>query len=158
MYNKYIFDASPLIDLFKHYYPERFPSLWKDFNTMVKDGQLMSVREVSKELEARDDDLTKWTKQNPDLFTQSHVNELKIVANIFTNKHFQLIVRNKEILSGKPVADPFIVARAKYLDAYVVTNEKYTDDNAAKLPNLCNSLDVKYINLKQFMELENWIF
>ncbi|HIP11895.1 MAG TPA: DUF4411 family protein [Arcobacter sp.] len=81
-----------------------------------------------------------------------------MVVDIFKNKHFQQIVRRKEILLGKPVADPFIVARAKYIDAYVVTNEKYTDENAAKLPNLCISLGVKYINLKEFMKLENWTF
>jgi len=51
MYNKYIFDSGPLIDLFTHYYPKRFPTLWDDFSTLVKNGQLMSVREVSKELE-----------------------------------------------------------------------------------------------------------
>lgn len=158
MYNKYIFDSGPLINLFTHYYPERFPSLWKDFNNLVNNGQLMSVREVSRELESYGDDLTKWTKGNKNLFSPPHIDELKIVLNIFEKKHFQQVVRQKEILYGKPVADPFVVARAKYIDAYVVTTEKYTDKNAAKLPNICNYLEVKHINLEQFMELENWTF
>ncbi len=158
MYNKYIFDSGPLIDLFTHYYPQRFPSLWKDFNELVRNGQLMSVREVSKELESHGDSLTKWTKKNKDLFTAPHIDELKIVVKIFEKKHFQQIVRKQEILKGKPVADPFVVARAKYLDAYVVTTEKFKGDNGVKLPNLCKYLDVKYINLEEFMDLEGWKF
>lgn len=158
MYNKYVFDSGPLIDLFTHYYPERFPSLWKDFNELVKKGQLMSVREVSKELESHGDSLTKWTKNNKELFTIPHVDELKIVVQIFEKKHFQQIVRRQEILEGKPVADPFIVARAKYIDAYVVTTEKIKGENGAKLPNICTYLDVKYINLEKFMEFEGWKF
>ena len=163
MYNKYIFDSGPLIDLFTHYYPERFPSLWEDFNTLVKNGQLMSVREVSKELESYGDSLSDWTKNNKNLFSPPHIDELKIVVEIFQKKHFQQIVRRQEILKGKPVADPFVVARAKYLDiedvdAYVVTTEKFKGDNGVKLPNLCKYLDVKYINLEEFMNIEGWRF
>ncbi|HIP11894.1 MAG TPA: DUF4411 family protein [Arcobacter sp.] len=72
MYNKYVFDSSPLIDLFKHYYPEAFPSLWGDFNEMVKNGKLMSVREVSKELGEHDDTLAEWIKKNPKIL-HSHM-------------------------------------------------------------------------------------
>jgi len=158
MYNKYIFDSGPLIDLFTHYYPERFPSLWEDFNELVRNGQLMSVREVSKELESYGDNLTKWTKDNKDLFTTPHIDELKTVVEIFKKKHFQQIVRKQEILQGKPVADPFVVARAKYLNAYVVTTEKFKGDNGVKLPNLCKYLNVEYINLEEFMNLEGWQF
>ena len=158
MYNKYIFDSGPLIDLFTHYYPKRFPTLWDDFSTLVKNGQLMSVREVSKELESYGDSLSKWTKSNTNLFSPPHIDELKIVAQIFEKKHFQQIVRRQEILKGKPVADPFVVARAKYLDAYVVTTEKFKGDNGVKLPNLCKHLDVKYINLEEFMDKEGWKF
>ena len=32
---KYVFDSDSLIDLFWHYYPERFPTLWEKFDTLV---------------------------------------------------------------------------------------------------------------------------
>lgn len=47
---KYVFDTGPLIDLFKHYYPTRFPSLWEQFHDLVSEGKLISVREVYNEI------------------------------------------------------------------------------------------------------------
>ncbi len=31
----YVFDSSPLIDLFRYYYPDRFPSLWENVTTQT---------------------------------------------------------------------------------------------------------------------------
>ena len=53
----YVFDSGPLIDLFRHYYRERFPSLWQQFDEMVEDGRITSTREVSNELEGHEDRL-----------------------------------------------------------------------------------------------------
>ncbi len=58
----YIFDSSPLVDLFRHYYPERFPSLWENFDVLVLEQRIISVREVRNELEERGDSLSKWVK------------------------------------------------------------------------------------------------
>ena len=54
----YVFDSGPLIDLFRHYYRERFPSLWQQFDEMVEDGRITSTREVSNELEGHEDRLS----------------------------------------------------------------------------------------------------
>ena len=53
----YVFDSGPLIDLFRHYYRERFPSFWQQFDEMVEDGRITSTREVSNELEGHEDRL-----------------------------------------------------------------------------------------------------
>ena len=92
---KYVFDSDSLIDLFRHYYPERFPTLWENFDALVS--------------------------------------------------------------GGKPVADPFVIARAKISGACVVTQEKKTD-NAAKIPNVCDHFGIRCINLEGFMEKESWKF
>ncbi|GAH81232.1 unnamed protein product, partial [marine sediment metagenome] len=31
----YVFDSDTLIDLFRHYYLERFPTLWQNFDNLV---------------------------------------------------------------------------------------------------------------------------
>ena len=67
------------------------------------------------------------------------------------------MIRKKERLKGKPVADPFVIARAKILNASVVTQEKKAD-NAAKIPNACEHFGIDCINLEGFMEEENWTF
>jgi len=47
----YVFDSSTLIDLFRYYYRNRFPSLWEKFDQAVKAESIISVREVFNEIE-----------------------------------------------------------------------------------------------------------
>jgi len=129
---KYVFDSDSLINLFRHYYPERFPTLWEQFDALV-------------------------LKQKNILFLESTVEELKFVSEIFQVLHFQAMIRKQERLKGKPVADPFVIARAKISGACVVTQEKKTE-NAAKIPNVCDHFGIRCINLEGFMEEENWTF
>nr|VFJ60337.1 MAG: protein of unknown function (DUF4411) [Candidatus Kentron sp. DK] len=155
----YVFDSGPLILLFRHYYPERFPSLWERFHEMVADGRITSTREVRKELEGQEDALSDWCRENRErVFVTPSAEELAIVREIFEVKHFQAMIRKKERLKGKPVADPFVIARAKFLEnGCVVTSEKMTD-NAAKIPNVCEKLKVGWTNLEGFMKRESWRF
>jgi Domain of unknown function (DUF4411) len=154
----YVFDSNSLIDLFKHYYPGRFPTLWDNFDALVSRGRLVSVREVFNEIGSSEDPLGIWAKEQKNiLFLESTVEELKFVVEIFQVQHFQAMIRKKERLKGKPVADPFVIARAKILGACVVTQEKNTD-NAAKIPNACDHFGIPCTNLEGFMEKENWTF
>ena len=155
---KYIFDSGPLIDLFRHYYPSRFPTLWENFHALVLEDALISVREVYNEIDSREDMLTSWAKKEKDkLFSQPTIEEFQFVREIFRVRHFQAMIRKKERLRGKPVADPFVIARAKVLDCQVVTTELFKD-NSAKIPNVCKHFSVQCINLEGFMEQEGWTF
>jgi len=155
---KYVFDSDSLINLFKHYYPERFPTLWEKFDALISEGKLISVREVVNEIGSNEDSLGIWAKEQKNiLFLESTVEELQFVSEIFKVRHFQAMIRKQERLKGKPVADPFVIARAKILDACVVTQEKNTE-NAAKIPNVCDHFGIDCINLEGFMEKENWTF
>lgn len=154
----YAFDSDTLINLFTHYYPKRFPTLWDMFNSLVSKEQLISVREVYNEIGSREDTLSIWAKeQKYTLFSEPTVEEFEFVSEIFRVQHFQAMIRKQERLSGKAVADPFVIARAKVLDACVVTEEKYKD-NAAKIPNVCMHFQIPCINLEGFMKRENWTF
>lgn len=158
---KYVFDSSSLIDLFWHYYPERFPTLWKQFHALVSARELVSVREVFNEIgsrKTREDTLAIWAKEQKNiLFLESRVKELQFISEIFQVRHFQAMIREQARLQGKPVADPFVIARAEISGACVVTQEKKTK-NAAKIPNVCDHFGIPCINLEGFMEEENWTF
>ncbi len=155
---KYVFDSGPLIDLFRHYYPSRFPTLWEKFHALVLEDELISVREVYNEINSREDVLASWAKKEKDkLFPQPTIEEFQFVSEIFKKQHFQAMIRRKERLQGKPVADPFVIARAKVLDCQVVTTEVFRD-NSAKIPNVCKYFSVQCINLEGFMEQEGWTF
>ena len=62
----YIFDTVTLSIIFKHYYFERFPTFWNNFNNLIKSGEIISVREVKKEIEEKkwDESLENWIKKN----------------------------------------------------------------------------------------------
>ncbi len=59
---KYVFDSNSLINLFRYYYPERFPSLWNKFNALVSEEKLVSVREVYNEVSSYNDSLAEGVK------------------------------------------------------------------------------------------------
>lgn len=144
--------------MFNHYYPERFPSLWQRFDEMVEGGGLISVSEVAKELDGHEDRLSVWVGDNKDFFHKPSVDEMTFVGSIFAVPHFQGLIRQQERLQGKPVADPFVIAKAARIDdGCVVTSEKFKK-NAAKIPNVCDHFGVPYLDLEEFMATENWTF
>lgn len=155
----YVFDSGPLIDLFRHYYPKRFPSLWEQFDGMIADDRITSTREVYRELEGHGDELSEWCKKHRDVFATPQAAELNVVRDIFAIPHFQALIRKKERLQGRPVADPFVIARAKCMEpnACVVTTEKLKP-NSSHIPNVCAPFGVGCTDLEGFMERENWSF
>lgn len=153
----YVFDSDALIDLFKNFYLNRFPSLWERFDQVVKESKIISVREVYNEIKERGDRLSQWAKEKQHPFQESSPEELAFVVEIFKVPHFQSLIRKKERLQGKPVADPFVIARAKILNGCVITQEK-KKPNAAKIPNVCEHFGIDCSNLEGFMEREDWTF
>lgn len=141
----YVFDTSSFVELFK-FYPKRFPSLFKVFDEIVADGQLISVREGYREIEERADALTDWAKVNKSIFQDPMLEEAQAVAEIFQITHFQQSLEQKKLLKGGPFADPFLIAKGRVLGATVVTQEK-GKPNAAKIPNICNHFSVQCMNL-----------
>ncbi len=154
----YVFDSGPLIWMFRYYYPDRFPSLWEQFDVLVSEQRITSVKEVARELDGQADLLENWVKSHADVFHMPTSEELLLVGSIFRVSHFQGLIRKQERLQGKPVADPFVIAKASCIDSgCVVTTEKFKE-NASQIPNVCKYFEIQYINLEEFMEEENWIF
>jgi hypothetical protein len=153
----YVFDSGPLIVLFRHYYQDRFPSLWHEFDSLIEQGEIISVREAARELDGQTDNLSEWVRRNGQFFPPPTVDELEFVREIFQIAHFQGLIRKQERLQGRPVADPFVIARAKVLDSCVVTNESFKP-NASMIPNVCDHFGIPYLNLEGFMARENWKF
>lgn len=154
----YVFDTNSF-SVLGSYYPEQFPSFWREFEQAVAAGKVLSVREVYRELAhyARHPHLTDWVKSHRSIFTPPTPEEMQFVSDIFSVPHFQMLVNEKTRLNGRPCADPFIVARAKVLNGCVVTEEKVTP-NAARIPNVCQRFGVDFTNLQGFMEKEGWTF
>ena len=155
----YVFDTSSLIDLFYNFYESRFPSLWRNFDQLVALQQIVSVREAANEIKShyKEDRLTEWISQNPNVFTEPTADEVIFVKEIFEQAHFQTLISRKSRLKGQPVADPFVIARAQVFNATVITQERFKE-NAAKIPNVCEHFGIRWTDLEGFMEQEGWEF
>jgi len=153
----YVFDSNTLIDIFNHYYPERFPSFWDNFNGFISKQTIISVREVRKELEEKGDRLSDWAKSHNELFLPPNAEEASFITEIFEVRHFRILIQKKQQYVTGPAADPFIIAKAKVINGCVVTQEKDAE-NAAKIPNVCKHFGIPCINLEGFMEKEGWQF
>ncbi|WP_411824682.1 PIN domain-containing protein [Leptospira sp. 'Mane'] len=156
----YVFDTNVLIDLFSHYYPSRFPTLWNNFEQLKKSNQIVSVKEVLQEIDQYigKTNLTDWAKANKDIFHAPTQQEVEFVKKIFSIPHFQQNISAKTILTGKPAADPFVIAKATTnKNGIVITNEA-NKANSARIPNICEKFEVRYMNLEQWMESLNWRF
>jgi len=85
----YVFDTSSIRSL-QHFYPRVFKSIWDGLDALVQQERLISTREVFNELErqAISAEVSKWAKDNKQIFTQPTADELKFVSTIFQVKHF----------------------------------------------------------------------
>ncbi|MBS0236132.1 MAG: DUF4411 family protein [Proteobacteria bacterium] len=152
----YIFDTASFADLFR-FYPKRFPSLWREFNSLVEASKIISVKEVLKEIKGRNDSLCEWAIKNSQLFQEPSTEEAIFVSEIFQAPNFQQSLEAKKLLKGGAFADPFVIAKAKILSGTVVTQEKLKP-NSSKIPNICRHFGVKCIDLEALMEEEGWEF
>ncbi len=154
----YIFDTNSFIVL-SHYFPERFPSFWGNFDEFVSEGKIISVREVFGELnvEVSKPHLHDWIVTNKNIFNKPSQEEMIFVREIFSIPHFQYLVTQKQRLKGTPVADPFVIASAKVRNACVITEED-KKKNAARIPNVCEHFNIDCMNLEGFMGREGWQF
>lgn len=154
----YVFDNSPLSTLFRNYYPQRFPTLWKLFDKIVADGALVSTREVLREIDDGPiERLRAWAWDNEELFSTPTKEEGAFVARIYSVAHFQQNIEQQKILKGGKNADAFVIAKAAVDKKTVVTMELLRPD-AARIPNICEHFKVPYLSLEGFMEKEGWEF
>ena len=86
----YVFDTSSFRELF-HFYPRRFPTLWRAFDALVENKEILSVKEVLQEMSVggKDHPDTEWAKSHKKLFKEPTLEEAQFIAEIFKIEHFQ---------------------------------------------------------------------
>ena len=150
----YVYDTNVFISL-GLYYPKRFPTIWERIDNLADSGDLVSVREVRRELEnnCSSEHVLNWVKQYRHIFHIPTNEECQIVTEIFQKSQYLGFVKRNNILKGMPVADPFIIAAAKSKGFCVVTQES-NKSKGARIPTACVDFDVDCIDLEGFLERE----
>lgn len=153
----YVFDTGSFIQL-NSYYPDIFPGFWQQFDEAVAAGEIISTREVMRELTREEPDhVYAWAKQNAGVFATPTDAETEFVGRILAVPHFQQIIGTKARLNGTPVADPFVIALAGVRGGTVVTQER-GKPNSAKIPTVCDHFGIKSLTLEDFMREIGWTF
>lgn len=155
----YVFDNSSLSNILNHYYTDRFPSFWEKFDSIVKEGNLISVREVRNELieKFEDETIDILMKHNKDFFTNPSNEELSFITEIYSVKHFQQNLGRKKLLKASFFADPFVIAKARIIGGTVVTEEEFKE-HGAKIPNICKHYKIPCKKLEGFLTELDWKF
>jgi len=154
----YVIDTSSFV-VIENYYPDQFPTFWKNLTALAADKRLHSVSEVFKEIVHKHtrEFLAQWIEDRNKLFPVPDTKETAFVSKIFAVPEFQALVDQKKRLKGAAVADPWVIARAKCIGATVVAEES-RDTKKIRIPKVCSHFDVPCVSLQGLMAKEGWQF
>lgn len=151
----YSFDTSSFLngqrDLFP---PATFPTLWENIAAMIEAGDVRSIDLVRDELAAKDDEVPRWAKGQADLFVPL-TQDVQVSVREVLAEHHKLI----GVGSGRSGADPFVIALARVHAGTVVTEELLSRSlTKPKIPDVCDAMGVRRLNLMQFIQEQGWVF
>lgn len=153
----YVLDTTIFRKLLDHF-PKRgqaFEKIWAQIDENIKKGEFISVDECYNELIRHFDeknDNYKWLHDRRSMF-QNPTNEESIcIRSLFQNAKMRESIHKRNIVENRPSADAYLAAKARVLNAVVVTSETYKPASA-QLPNVCETLGVQCISYDDFMEM-----
>ena len=150
----YSFDTSALIDLKCLYPPDIFPTLWQELERRVKSRNVIAPKEVLNEINKRDDELSRWARKHKQMFKELNAEQVGMVQKILASFP-DLVDINKET----PDADPFVIALAMAGGDMVVTSEKPANPGGRpKIPDVCESYEIRWMPLIDFFKEMGWKF
>ena len=152
----YILDTNIIRKLLFHF-PKKgrvFEDIWAKLEVGIEEGKYISVDECFNELSgqfSKDNEAFKWIGERKHMFKNPDSAETLLIRELFKDRKMRESIHTKNILANRPSADIYIAAKAKQLQAMVVTTEEYKP-HSAQLPNICEKLGVVYITFDDFME------
>ena len=110
----YIFDTNVFYAL-GVIYKSAFVTLWQRLEELVESGDLISVREVRREIETNCPypQIAEWVASHKSIFKKPTPDEEEVVSALLRKPQYRLFIKRKNIVNELPVADPFIVAAGK---------------------------------------------
>lgn len=153
----YVLDTNIFRKLLDHF-PKKgksFEIVWDAIDEKIASGELISVDECFNEIikHFSEEHLNyQWVKRRKEMFKHPTDEESLIIRDLFQSKKMRECIHLKNIIENRPAADAYLVAKAKVLNAILVTTETYRP-HSAQLPNLCEKLGVVCISFDDFMEI-----
>lgn len=148
----YSLDSSGILDLFRIYPPDVFPTIWIQMESAAKGGVVFAVDEVYRELEKKDDGAFQWLKARRAMIVALDTEIQQLVAAVLT-AHPRLVDTRKNRSSG----DPFVIGLAQARGLTVVTGERASGVIAKpNIPDVCMALGIQCVNVLSMFRNEGW--
>ena len=161
----YILDTNTFITAKNTFYAyDIVPSFWSTLLGMFKLGKVKVIDAVADEIADGKDDLTEWfgenIKKSADDIGDAYVIQAKQDGTVLQNYQdiANLIVQNTQYKESEKArflsrADPWLIAAGKALNATIVTQEVLSGEGTrkVKIPDICQQVGVKYVNLYDMM-------
>jgi hypothetical protein len=148
----YSLDSSGILDLFRYYPPDVFPTIWAQMESAARDGTVFAIDEVYRELEKKDDAAFQWLKARRGMIVAIDIDIQQRVSAILA-AHPRLIDTRKNRSSG----DPFVIALAQARGMSVVTGERASGVPAKpNIPDVCEALGIACMNMLSLFRNEGW--
>lgn len=151
----YSFDTSVLIggrrDLLP---PELFPTVWAKIESMIAAGAVRSVDEVREELARRDDATKVWAASQSELFLPLD-EDIQVATSDVLAHHPKLMGKGGQ----RNLADPFVIGLAHARRGIVVTQESRRGNlERPRIPDVCDAMGVRCVDLVGFIRDQGWTF
>jgi hypothetical protein len=154
----YLLDSNTYIQAKNGYYGmDICPGYWDWLDQQFDLGVVGSINMIAIELKAGNDNLANWVTDRPahfisndDPVTQTHFAE---IVQIVATGNYKEGSRDNFLQK----ADPWIIAKAKAINATVVTHESRLTPQTTKVkvPNICDLFNVPCINTFELLGILN---
>ena len=152
----YLLDANVFIQAKNlHYGLDFCPAFWEWLVEKHAAGTLCSIDKVADELDAGDDELTAWARQQrPGMFRKTDVRVMPYFATVSTWTLGQSY-EQAAINTFLQAADYYLVAHALAGDLVVVTHEVAANSlKKIKIPNVCAGLGLRFMTPYTMLRIE----
>ena len=152
---KYSVDTSAIIEGWvRDFPPDLAPHAWMKIEESIDDGVLVASEEVLIELEKKHDKVYEWACKRKHMFVPTDEKIQEAVRSIL--RDYNKLVDTRRNRSG---ADPFVIALAMVKRLSVVTAENLTGKpERPKIPDVCDSLGIQWLNMIALFREQGWQF
>ena len=163
---KYAFDTSVFIDAYKHFYAmDIVPLYWDLFSKFIDSNEFYLIDKVWDEIKKGNDDLSKWINNQKRIIIYKTDNNMRLLEKYdYVMKSIGKIEEyNSDAIKkwdNKDIADPWLISVALLEKSTIVTHESRVfgahrqKSKKVKIPDVAKRLEVKCINLFEFMRKE----
>lgn len=161
---RYLLDSNIYIDFYDRYYRFTFfPSFWDSFKEIMNNHVV--IPKIVVEEQFQDEWFRQWVKANYQHSITSHTDHVESWIHVLNHINQSPLYSDAALSSDKgwakeKIADPWLIAIAKDLNLTLVTSEmpntnlsEHFPSKSAKIPDVCNSLGIPWMDRNAFFEM-----